>query len=107
MKRSGPAWVSGGARGYRPPPVTSGGEGQIPETRPEVLEKIRARIETTTYGEAFRQDYSNGEFTVSSLIIGRTFDAVKDAELELEVSGRVAYFDLKLGVWWRQGGSFD
>lgn len=88
---------------YREPSVTQGPDQPIPETRPEVLEKIVERL--TTEG-AHLQRYSNGEFTVSSLAVGLTFEDCKGVQV-LETPGYTVHYDKALGIYWRQGGCWD
>ncbi len=90
-------------RPYREPSVTQGPDQPIPETRPEVLEKIVERL--TTEG-AHLQRYSNGEITTSSLAVGLTFEDCKGVQV-LETPGYTVHFDRALGVYWRQGGCWD
>jgi hypothetical protein len=54
-----------------------------------------------------RQNFSNGEFISSSLIIGKTFEAVADRTLDLDGAGYVAHYDPVLKIYWRPGGCFD
>ena len=84
--------------------VIDGGEAVIDERREHILDKISRELETA---EAYRQNYSNGEFISNSLIVGRTFEAVSGRELELDGAARVAFHDVKRNWWWRQGGCWD
>ena len=90
-------------RPYREPEVVQGPDAPIPEERPDVLEKILNRL--TTEG-AHLQQYSNGEFTTSSLAVGLTFDDCKGVQV-LETPGYTVHYDKALGLFWRQGGCWD
>lgn len=93
--------------GWTRPRVRNGGESPLPEKREDVRARMLERLTTPGAAAAIRQDFSNGEFTVSSLIIGESFEAVANRGLDLEVPGDEAFHDTELGVWWRRGGSFD
>lgn len=89
--------------GYREPPVTRGADAPLPESRHDVRARLLARLDREG---AFRQDYSNGEFTSSSLVVARTMeDALRVAVLE--APGYTVHFDAVNNVFWRRGGSFD
>ncbi len=98
-----------GLGGLRPSEVTRGGEKPLPESRPDVVKKMLDRLaqEEQAGRKAFRQEFSNGEFTASSLIIGREFTAVANRRMDLECASNEAFYDPKLAIYWRQGGSFD
>jgi len=89
------AWVA--------PTVVRGADKPIPETRPEILERMVERL--TTKG-AYLHRYSNGEFTSSSLALGLTLEDCRGVQV-LETPGTTIHFDWALGVFWRHGGSFD
>ncbi len=88
---------------YREPAVTQGPDQPIPETRPEVLARIKERLEREG---AFRQEYSNGEFISSSLAVGKTFEACK-AVRTLDGAGYTVHWDEKNQLFWRRTGCFD
>jgi hypothetical protein len=83
--------------------VKAGPDMPIPENRPDVLKKINARLDEKG---AFLQQYSNGEFTSSSLAIGRTFDECRSVQV-LECAGYTIHHDPVLDIYWRKGGCFD
>jgi len=103
--------------------VTRGEDAPLPEKREAILEKILTRLSLAENAHekekldrnlpplhtnpAIRQDYSNGEFTSSSIIVSRTEKGAMRKDLELEVAERTVHFDAQLKLWWRQGGSFD
>ena len=91
---------------YVVPRVRDGGELALPESRPDVITRILQRLDEASGGPT-RQDYSNGEFVSSSLILGRTLAQVADRRMDLEAAGHTAHWDPKLGLWWRRGGSWD
>lgn len=93
------------SRPYRFPPIVDAGIMPLPEKRADVVKKMLGNLSETK--TVFRQNYSNGEFITSSTIIGKTFADVSDRALDLECAGNSAYFDDKLEIWWRTGGSFD
>ena len=99
-------WSSPSRIHYTPPPIQDGGKLSIRgrESREELLIKFLVELDTKN---SFRQNYSNGEFICSSLIIGKTFKSVCDEKLELDGAHSVAYFDEELSLWWREGGYFD
>lgn len=97
----------GSLRTLRLPKVQMGGKDKLPESRSEVIFKILDRLTGAGAPEAIRQEYSNGEFITSSLIIGTTLAAVSDRKHDLDGAGHTAYFDPDLGLWWRRGGCFD
>lgn len=80
------------------------GAKPVPEGRKDVLDRMLARLEKDG---TFRQDYSNGEFTIKSVVLSKTFEGAADRKFDLECANDKAYFDSKLGVWWRETGSFD
>ena len=90
--------------GWREPEVKLGEPKPIPESRPEVLAKILAKLEAQP--EGFRQDYSNGEFISSSLCIAKTFEACKKVRT-LDTNSYTVHHDEKNGLFWRHGGFFD
>jgi hypothetical protein len=90
---------------YSLPSVKRGDEKSLPENRPAIIEKIRRRLEEEK--KAIRQNYSNGEFITSSIIIGTRFEEVADRRMELDGAANEAHYDPKLGWWWRRGGCFD
>ena len=83
--------------------LKAGPDMPIPEDRPEILEKIQARLDKDG---SFLQQYSNGEFTSSSLAISRTFDGCRGVHV-LECPGYTIHFDAAQNLWWRRGGCFD
>lgn len=87
---------------WREPAVTRGPNMPLPESRPEIVAKILARLENGP----FLQQYSNGEFTSSSIAVGRTLEACKGVRV-LECAGYTVHYDEKLDLFWRRGGSFD
>lgn len=89
---------------WRPPTVKNGGSQPLRETRPDVLERMLARLEKEG---TYRQDYSNGEFTSRSVVLSKTFEGAADRKWDLECAHDVAHFDSKLVVWHRETGSFD
>jgi hypothetical protein len=89
---------------YREPTVTRGPDQALPEKRPNVIEKIKARLVEKPKG--FRFDFSNGEFISSSLCIASTFEDCK-AVRTLDTSSYTVHFDPTLKVFWRHGGCFD
>lgn len=93
------------SRGYTPPPVKKGDTRPLPEKRKTVLDKIMKRLDEEK--RAIRQEYSNGEFISSSIIVGKKFEEVADRKLELDGGGDEAHFDPELKLWWRKGGCFD
>lgn len=88
---------------YREPAVTLGTPMPIPEVRSEVLQKIDERLDTKG---PFLQEYSNGEFTSSSLAVARTFDECK-AVRTLDGAGYTIHHDAVLNIYWRKGGCWD
>jgi len=91
---------------YRIPPVKKGTESPLPESRSDVILKMQNGLGDVA-PKAYRQNFSNGEFISSSLIIGITFEAVADRSLDLENASDTAYYDPQLKLWWRRGGCFD
>jgi len=89
---------------YREPEVTLGAPQVIPEKRPNVLEKILKRLEEKP--EGFRFDYSNGEFTSSSLCIAKTFEDCKNVRT-LDTNSYTVHHDEANNLFWRHGGCFD
>jgi hypothetical protein len=87
---------------YREPAVTRGPDKAIPETRQPVLAKILEKLEKGP----FLQQYSNGEFTSSSIAVGLTLEACKGVRV-LECAGYTVHYDPVLELFWRHGGSFD
>ena len=88
--------------GYREPAVTRGEDKPIPENRPEVLQKILAKLQEGP----FLQQYSNGEFTSSSIAVAKTFEECKNVRV-LETPGYTVHFDPVNNLFWRRGGCFD
>lgn len=88
---------------FREPAVTRGPDQPIPEKREEIIQRMKERLEKEG---AFRQDFSNGEFTSLSLYIGKTFEECK-AVRALEAPGYTVHFDPATQLFWRRGGSFD
>lgn len=89
------------------PSVTDGGQRSLPESREDIVSKIMDQLTASGAKPAIRQEYSNGEFISSSLIVGTSFAAVADRALDLDGAQHVAFFDSDLGLWWRRGGCFD
>lgn len=87
---------------YREPAVTLGEPKPMPEARPEVVAMIVERLEKG----AFLQQYSNGEFTSSSIAVARSFEKCKNVQV-LECAGYTVHHDVTLAIFWRRGGSFD
>lgn len=91
---------AGGSRGYREPEVKRGEDLLIPETRQEVLSRI---IEKLDKDDPFLQQYSNGEFTSSSLTVAYSFEECKKVRV-LETPGYTVHKDPILGIFWRRCG---
>lgn len=102
-KKSPGYFLTSPMRGYREPEVTLGEPKPLPETRPEIVAKIVARLDATG---PFRQNYSNGEFITSSLAIARTFEEAKAVQA-LDTSSYTVHYDENLKIYWRRTGSFD
>lgn len=102
-KRKGFSWSARSGINYREPVVTRGEDKPIPEDRQEILEKIDRRLDTEG---AHLQRYSNGEFTSSSLAVGRTFEDCVSVQV-LETPGYTIHYDACLNLFWRRGGCFD
>lgn len=89
------------------PAIVRGADKAIPETREDVLSSIIDRLTAKDAPAAITQNYSNGEFISSSLIVGLTAAAVANRSLEHECAGYTIHFDAALGLFWRTGGSSD
>lgn len=103
-KRTGVFWTGGGRRDpwdYRQ--VKAGPDEPIPETRPDVLTHIKDRLEKEG---SFLMQYSNGEFTSSSLAISKTYEGCKSVQV-LETPGYTIHHDVANDLYWRRGGCFD
>jgi len=90
-------------RNYREPTVTQGPDAPIPETRQDVLFRI---IEQLDAKGPFRKDFSNGEFTSSSLALAYSFADCLKIQV-LECPGYTIHKDPVLGIFWRRGGCWD
>lgn len=85
------------------PTVTKGHDLPIPESRPDVLQKILKRLDKEG---PFLQRYSNGEFITSSIAVARTLEECKKVQV-LDCAGHVIHYDPVNKLFWRHGGSFD
>lgn len=95
-------------RGFSQPHVVLGPDKPIPETRAEILERmVDAVTDPGNASQAYRQNFSNGEFISRSLIVGATFGAAANRGLDLDGAGHVVHRDPGTGLFWRTGGSFD
>ena len=83
--------------------VKAGPDEPIPEDRPDVVDKIKARLDKDG---SFLQHYSNGEFTSSSVAFSRTYEGCKSVQV-LECPGYTIHHDTALDIYWRRGGCFD
>lgn len=91
-----------------PAGVRDGGAKELPESREDIRNSILDKLADAPAGtDAIRQDYSNGEFISSSLIVGTTLESVQNRKLDLDGADHTAYYDAELGVYWRRGGSWD
>lgn len=86
--------------------VTRGPDEPLPEKRFGVREGLIDRLLSAPTG-AVRQDYTNGEFIVHSLIVSTTQEGASRRDLELDGAGPTVHYDPALTVYWRQGGCWD
>jgi hypothetical protein len=91
---------------YRLPAVRNGEDKPLPENRKDVIARMIASLALKPE-KGYRQNYTNGEFISSSLIIGHSLKAVSDRTLDLDGASDTAHFDPELRLWWRAGGCFD
>jgi len=99
---SGPFWT----KGSKTPNIVARNCGvrAYPDNRPEVIEKIKAKIEE----QGFCQQLYGREFIERSYVLARDSKELFRVEVNnYDCASGDFYFDPNLKLYWRDTGSFD